>query len=223
MLKKFYNFSHPVVGEILMMHQVSQTRTSDKERYDLEITPTFLEQTILKYKQMGYRFANLDEIYKQMTEHKRSGKKFVCFTFDDGYFNNFTLAYPIFKKYDCPFSIYVCGDKTKTDEIGITSEQIKILADEPLCTIGAHTLTHPHLEILDYTAQNQEIAENKMQLENLINKKVEHFSYPYGSYNAETLEILKKLGFKTAALNLGDKVRKGRPLLQLYRRNIVEA
>ena len=42
-----------------------------------------------------------------MLANKRLKRKFVCFTFDDGYYDNFTEAYPIFKKYNCPFTIYV--------------------------------------------------------------------------------------------------------------------
>jgi peptidoglycan/xylan/chitin deacetylase (PgdA/CDA1 family) len=221
--KKIYNFLHPKLGEILMLHQVSVVRTSDTDRYDLEITPEFLEQTILKYRDSGYRFASLDEIHTQLTENKHYKKKFVAFTFDDGYANNFLLAYPIFKKYNCPFAIYVSGDKTKNDdETALTPEQIKILAKEPLCTVGGHTVSHLHLAELDYNTQYQEIEENKRQLEILTGKDIFHFSFPFGSYNQDTLKILKQLEFKTSTRNLGDRVRKGDSLLELYRRNIVE-
>ena len=34
-------------------------------------------------------------------------KKFVIFTFDDGYVDNLTYAYPVFKKYNAPFTVYI--------------------------------------------------------------------------------------------------------------------
>ncbi len=42
-----------------------------------------------------------------MTESDFTRRRFVCVTFDDGYRDNLEFAYPILKKYDVPFAIYV--------------------------------------------------------------------------------------------------------------------
>ncbi|WP_216086316.1 polysaccharide deacetylase family protein [Paludibacter propionicigenes] len=76
----------------------------------MEITPEFLEKTILDYQARGYLFVSLDEVHEIVSKQKRLRQKFVCFTFDDGYADNYELAYPIFKKYNCPFAIYVTTD-----------------------------------------------------------------------------------------------------------------
>jgi len=106
-IKKFFN---PVCGEILMLHSVVEKRSQLEENLLLEITPDFLEQTILKYKSAGYRLVSLDEVQKQLESGKRYMRKFVCFTMDDNYADNYKYAYPIFKKYNCPFAIYVTTD-----------------------------------------------------------------------------------------------------------------
>ena len=58
-----------------------------------------------------------------------------------------------------------------------------------------------------------------MELESLLQKKIEVFSYPHGDFNIETLEILKDLGIKKAATVAGGLIGKGDCLL--VPRNIV--
>ncbi|HRY62891.1 MAG TPA: polysaccharide deacetylase family protein, partial [Candidatus Paceibacterota bacterium] len=64
--------------------------------------------------------------------------------------------------------------------------------------IGAHTLTHPDLHILRNEEKKKEICGSKEWLEKVINKEVEMFCYPFGSYNKETADIVKECGFNGA-------------------------
>ena len=108
--RKLYKLFHPAWGEILMLHRVVQKRSHLEANRQMEITPEFLEKTILDYQTRGYRFVSLDEVYEIVNKQKRLREKFICFTLDDGYVDNYELAYPIFKKYNCPFAIYVATD-----------------------------------------------------------------------------------------------------------------
>ena len=108
--RKFYKLFHPAWGEILMLHRVVQKRSQLEANRQMEITPEFLEKTILNYQAKGYRFVSLDEVHEIVSTQKRLKQKFVCLTFDDGYVDNYELAYPILKKYNCPFAIYVATD-----------------------------------------------------------------------------------------------------------------
>jgi len=108
--RKIYKLFHPAWGEILMLHRVVQKRSQLEVNRQMEVTPEFLEKTILDYKARGYRFVSMDEVYEIVSIQKRLKQKFVCFTFDDGYIDNYELAYPIFRKYNCPFAIYVTTD-----------------------------------------------------------------------------------------------------------------
>lgn len=96
------------LGHILTLHRV--VKDSDSFRVhnhnSLEISPDQLEQTILFYKKRNYKFLSLDELEKNLRS-KNPFDKFVVFTFDDGYKDNFTLAYPILKRHNVPFTIYV--------------------------------------------------------------------------------------------------------------------
>jgi peptidoglycan/xylan/chitin deacetylase (PgdA/CDA1 family) len=71
----------------------------------LEITPQKLESIIQFYLNAGFRFISIDELSN--FNNFKSKDKFVVLTFDDGYVDNLTYAYPIFKRYNIPFTIYV--------------------------------------------------------------------------------------------------------------------
>ena len=95
-------------GHIFMLHRVhppeKKLRLGGLERY--HITPEGLETIINKLKEQNYLFLSMDELYRSFhKEHRR--KKICVFTFDDGYAGNLTYAYPILKKHQVPFIIYV--------------------------------------------------------------------------------------------------------------------
>ncbi len=95
------------LGHILMFHRVvpetSQLRIHNHK--SLEVSPNYLENLIQYFKRLHYDFISLDEL-KTVKDGPRA-RKFVVFTFDDGYVDNYTHAYPIFKKHNVPFTIYV--------------------------------------------------------------------------------------------------------------------
>ncbi len=272
--RKVYNVFHPELGQILMLHRVTEQRSRLSANREIEITPAFLEQTLINYQRKGFRFASLDEVF-DVVRRGKTKQKFVCFTLDDGYKDNYTTAYPIFKKYDCPFAVNVTTDffehkallwwyvledlgvseeefqayrdkifqlkpdamekafkewfpnvtysfVHKVNEMALTVEQIKEMADSGLCTIGNHTVSHPNLLSLSAIEQKYEIETAQKKLQELTGSPVKHFAYPYGYYNHDTLDVIGKLGIETAVLTWGGKVRKGAALDKMNRIELKE-
>lgn len=117
-IKKVHNFFHPQLGEILMLHRVVTDRSRLAANRQIEVTPDFMEQKILEFKEKGYDFVSIDEVLSRLNQslvrqyintyiHK---KRFVCITLDDGYQDNYEVAYPIFKKHNVPFCINITTD-----------------------------------------------------------------------------------------------------------------
>lgn len=95
------------VGAILMLHRVVPDRPEAfQPNRILQITPRFLEQAIVAVRDQGYDIVSLDEVHQRLSEGAFD-RPFVAFSFDDGYVDNYDLAYPIFTKHRAPFAIYV--------------------------------------------------------------------------------------------------------------------
>lgn len=225
--RKLHNLTHPVLGRILMLHRVVEHRSDDPAQRELEVTPEFLEQTILDYRQKGYTFISIDELSSLLTtHHSLSTKKNICITFDDGYQDNHDIAYPLLKRLEVPFVVYVTTGFIDNrlpmwwypdERLGITTESLKSFDADPLCTIGAHTVSHPRLDTLSLDDQQKEIAQSRQELEALLGHPVHHFSYPHGAYNADTLTIVKQQSFRIALCAWGGTVRRGIDPLTLPR------
>lgn len=228
--RKIHNLLHPKIGEIWMLHRVVEHRSTKPEQRVLEVTPEWLEQKILEYQRKGYSFISIDNIFNFHFSFFNS-HRWVCITLDDGYRDNYTLAYPLFKRMSIPFVVYVTTgfiDNQREmwwypgEQLGIGSDELKKMAADSLCTIGAHTVSHPKLATIPSKIQRQEIEQSKLQLESLLGTPIAHFSFPHGSYNSDTLEICRSLGFKTAVTTNGRTVRTDYDPLQLDRINIVQ-
>ena len=99
------------LGVVLMLHRVAEYNKSRLvPNEDLKVSPAFLQKTIDKYKKAGFTFLSLDEVYDVIKEKNKIEKPFVAFTLDDGYLDNYTTAYPIFKRNNVPFCIFVATD-----------------------------------------------------------------------------------------------------------------
>ena len=98
------------IGAIFMLHHTSPEKPGKFEpNRILKVTPHFLELVIRQVRASGFEIVSLDEAHFRLIEGDY-GKPFVCFTFDDGYRDNLTYAYPIFKRHNLPFAIYVPTD-----------------------------------------------------------------------------------------------------------------
>lgn len=102
-------------GIIFMLHHILPNAAQDNTKFRpnglLEITPDFLEQVIVYLQTNDYEIISIDEAQRRMNNRTAKAKKpYIVFTIDDGYLDNLEHAYPIFKKYNCPFTIYVTTD-----------------------------------------------------------------------------------------------------------------
>lgn len=219
--RKLYKIAHPVVGEIWMLHRVVEHVSNVPEQKELEVTVAWLEQKINEYRNKGYTFVSIDNLPK----HGR----WVCLTFDDGYRDNYTVAYPMLKRLGVPFTVYVTSGFIDNQlsmwwypnqQLGMSSDELQLMDADPLCTIGAHTVSHPKLDTLTREQQYHEIAESKQTLEALLGHDIKHFSFPHGAHNDDTLAICRKLGFRTVVQSWGGPLRRGENPYPLPRINM---
>jgi peptidoglycan/xylan/chitin deacetylase (PgdA/CDA1 family) len=95
------------VGAILTLHHVRPPRPEAfQPNRLLEITPEFLEGLLRRLKRARVDVVSLDEMHRRFIEGDFK-RRFVCITFDDGYKDLMRWAYPLLKKYELPFALYI--------------------------------------------------------------------------------------------------------------------
>jgi peptidoglycan/xylan/chitin deacetylase (PgdA/CDA1 family) len=93
---------------VLLFHRVCPKEKGKRMSVNagMEVTPGYLEDTVKFFIKNKYKIISLDKLHDILKSKSRC-QKFVVFTLDDGYTDNLVYAYPIFKKYNIPFTIYV--------------------------------------------------------------------------------------------------------------------
>jgi peptidoglycan/xylan/chitin deacetylase (PgdA/CDA1 family) len=164
-----------------------------------KITPEIFEENLKSLQSRNYSTATLDEIYDHVTGKTKLPEKTVHLTFDDGYRDNYTEAFPIMKKY--PFKATIFLPTVYLGNIGFLNwEQIREMKASNIVDFESHTHSHPRCSTVH--PSKDELVEDillskKIIMENL-EKDSRHFCYPFGYFDDLYVEALKTCGFKSA-------------------------
>ena len=143
----------------------------------------------------GIKFIHPKEFEQSLVEKKKERK--ILFTVDDGLLSFYENAWPILKKKQIPFILFV-----NTREVGAFNymnwDQIRELYKEDFVEIGNHSHSHEYL-----VDESREVIENDILksikiFEEKLGKNSDFFSYPFGEYSSEFKNLIKSLGFKYA-------------------------
>lgn len=118
-------------GVIFTLHHVRPPRAKAfAPNRILEVAPQFLDALLDQVEEEGLDIVSLDEAARRLKEGER--RRFVCFTFDDGYRDNLAYAYPLFKRRSLPLTIYVPTDyPSERGELWwLTLEEVVARAEE---------------------------------------------------------------------------------------------
>jgi peptidoglycan/xylan/chitin deacetylase (PgdA/CDA1 family) len=94
-------------GAILRFERVRARRAARFQPLrSREITPGFLDRTIRALQRWKFDIVSMDEVCQRAVT-LASPRRFVCLTFDGGYKDLMTSAYPLLAKHGVPFTVYV--------------------------------------------------------------------------------------------------------------------
>jgi peptidoglycan/xylan/chitin deacetylase (PgdA/CDA1 family) len=154
--------------------------------------------------------------------------KYVVLTFDDGYRDFYTKAFPILEKFRFDATVFL--------PTGFIAEESLLFKGRPcMCweevrgaatsgiRFGSHTVTHSELKNLTWNQVEWEVRESKEVLEERTGLPVESFSYPYAfpqedrRFTASLREQLVKYGYTSGMTTTIGTARKGNDELFLKR------
>jgi peptidoglycan/xylan/chitin deacetylase (PgdA/CDA1 family) len=111
-----------------------------------------------------------------------------------------------------------------SDARALTHDELLQLASSDVVTIGAHTVDHVRLRDRPTQEQRDTIASSKNHLEQLLDRGVSHFAYPFGhddDFDESTVDAVRLAGFETACTTVPGTARPSTDRFRLPRRLVM--
>lgn len=165
-------------GYVLMFHNISDKCNGNR---NISISTKTFVKLIKEIKKREF-ISDIETIKKG--ENRRNQ---IILTFDDAFEGCYTNAYPVLRKEDIPFVIFMTGEYI--DKPGyMTGEMLKEMAENPLCTIGSHLYHHVMTRSISQDELKYEIEKNNDILRDFTGRKIKYMAFPYGSSYAVSRE-----------------------------------
>jgi peptidoglycan/xylan/chitin deacetylase (PgdA/CDA1 family) len=167
---------------ILMYHGVRNEIGARHPYYETNISPAVFEYHLQFLRQQGYVSVGLSDVLGRMKAGQHD--KVVAITFDDGYHDFHSQAFPLLRKYGFNATLYVPSAWVGKKKIGVSPEQFMTWREirevsQYGVEIGSHTATHPDLYRVDPQTLEDEIKLSKHAIEDNIGQPVRSFAYPF--------------------------------------------
>jgi peptidoglycan/xylan/chitin deacetylase (PgdA/CDA1 family) len=198
---------------ILMYHSVADETRGELAPYTL--SPALFRDHMLYLCDAGYASYTVSGLLAELDRGAPLSERVVAITFDDAYADFNEAALPVLAENGLTATLYVT-----TGVIGAYTDWVdahpadrrRVLSQTQLEELvaagvecGAHTRTHPQLDVLPADAAAGEIQGSKDDLEQRIGEAVRTFAYPYGYYDRSVRRKVVEAGFDSACA-VGDLV-----------------
>lgn len=189
-----------------MYHQVSHEPHPNYLEYTVTAKAFAAHMRILKT--LGFKPIS----FKQLIDYKNRvvtlPSKPVIITFDDGMQDAIDNAVPILKNSGFTAVFYIptdyVGRKSSwmIPEVNVEFQVIDWATVKSLDNmgfeVGAHSMSHPHLDKVSLDDCYKELSESRQKLEEVLGHEVRHMAYPFGDYNERVITLVDECGYVTA-------------------------
>ncbi len=180
---------------VLMYHYIRVNPwPSDKVGFSLSVTPYDFASQLDWLQNHGYHTISLDELGANLLYGTSLPSKPIVLTFDDGYRDFYTAAYPELKKRNLKALNFVITGFVGLPQY-LTWNEITEMSKSGLITFGAHTVNHVAMTYLSDENDLQELTKSKQDLEAHLHYPINWFAYPFGNSDSRTAFLVKQAGF----------------------------
>jgi peptidoglycan/xylan/chitin deacetylase (PgdA/CDA1 family) len=191
---------------ILMYHSISETFSKGIHTYfEICTSPMFFDKQMRFLYENGYTAIGLKDVIAILSDGKTIPPKPVCITFDDGFRDFLTDAFPVLSKYGFSATVFLptgfLGSERRVfkNREFLTWEEVRGLHSKGV-KFGSHSVNHARLDELDGDGLKFELLESKKKMEEEIGGSVEMLAYPF-AFPEENTSFVPKL--KEAVLEAG--------------------
>ncbi len=205
-------------------------RFEEKPKDGMAITPAAFETQMQALKEHGFTVISMQDFLAWRRAEKAIPEKSCVITIDDGYRSGHDVAWPILKKHEYPFTMFIYTAFVKGGALSgggsLSWAELREMRDAGV-DIQSHTVNHQNLRIKKGKFQTQfatyeewlknEIADSRRLLEQHLGISVKALAYPYGNHNDEIRAIAMQSGYEAAFTVYGQRLTYHSPADQLGR------
>ncbi len=193
---------------ILMYHYISEPpEDADEYREDLSVTPQAFREQLQYLADNGYTTIDLYDLLLAVTRRQALPPKPVILTFDDGYVDHYTNAFPLLQEFGFKGTFFII---TGWVDDGSPAHMNWAMIEEMAAAgmrMESHSRSHPNLtEAADEEALIWQILGSQETLAAHIGYTPRFFCYPGGRYDDEVIAVLQGLDFWGAVTTASGKL-----------------
>ncbi len=181
---------------ILMYHSVDPSVDSSNR---LNVHPDSFERQMRFLRRFRYNIVTVEELAGIIRRGENIPPRTVAITFDDGYKNNYTHAFPVLQKYRIPATLFIIVREVgRPQNDRLDWSEIEEMQRSGLVRIGSHCIGPDPLIKLTDEQMVSEIRDSKEALSERLGVEIGVFSYPEGMYTARIKDVVKEAGYAAA-------------------------
>lgn len=181
-------------------------RFEEKGGREMVSTPAEFEAQLQALKDNDITVISMDDFLAWRRGEKSIPAKSAVITLDDGWLTGYTTAWPLLKKFNYPFTMFIYTDYVKggakAGGQSMSWDQLAEMRDAGV-DIASHTVSHTGLNAKKGRTDEEyrewlksEIAGSKQIIEEKLGIKVKTIAYPYGLHNDTVREVVKESGYE---------------------------
>lgn len=169
---------------ILMYHYLSDPPPgADRYRRDLSTSPAQFEQHLAYLREQGYQAVTLYDLLYHLTQGTPLPEKPVVITFDDGYRDNYSNAFPLLRQYGFNATFFVLTEVTNQGEAEyMTWDQLREMAAAGM-DIECHARVHENLPENDDARLVWQVLGCREAIEGELGQRPRFVAYPSGHFD----------------------------------------
>lgn len=206
---------------ILMYHSISENAEVGLSPYYRVCTAprVFAEQMRFLF-QTGYRATDLRSVWERLSRGESDLGKIAVLTFDDGFRDFHTAAFPILAQYGFSATMFLPTafiDDRRREFLGrecLTWEEVRGLGERGI-HFGSHTVHHHRLVDLGWPQVEEEVRESKVAMERVLGAPVDCFAFPFAfpqerkGFVSKLETVLRQTGYRCCVTTKVGRARLG--------------